>query len=165
MNIWRLITHHINPDEALIWIRKNGRIAIGWGAIGDIGKLNYSSASAIGAAIRYHYPHKHNSGLGGPSLWNFYDGMSKGDLVILSARRPRALVVEVLGKYEYVTDQSPHLRPNSHLEGDYQHQRLIQVSAIDPEKLWHAAGARPAPGQNIRYTLMKCARPLDSSEL
>ncbi|HMH45517.1 MAG TPA: hypothetical protein VK557_18660 [Pyrinomonadaceae bacterium] len=36
MRIWRLITHHADKDHALFWTKQNSRIAIGWGAIGDI---------------------------------------------------------------------------------------------------------------------------------
>jgi hypothetical protein len=36
MRVWRLITHHSDRDHALFWTKQNSRIAIGWGAIGDI---------------------------------------------------------------------------------------------------------------------------------
>jgi hypothetical protein len=36
MRVWRLITHHADKDGALFWFKQNSRIAIGWGAIGDI---------------------------------------------------------------------------------------------------------------------------------
>ena len=44
MNVWQLITHHEDKDAALLWSRQNGRIAIGWGAIGNIRAQGYESA-------------------------------------------------------------------------------------------------------------------------
>ena len=68
MNVWRLITHHKDKDAALFWSRQNGRIAIGWGAIGNIRDMGYSSANDITAAIRAAYPESDNPHLGGASL-------------------------------------------------------------------------------------------------
>jgi len=158
MNIWRLVTHHTDPDAMLSWIRQNQRIAIGWGSIGDIEANAYHSAGAIGAAIRQHYPSSRNSGLGGPSLWNLYDELKNDDFVILSTIKRRVLVVEIKRDYEYVAQKPP-------FRGEYQHQRRIKITQIDPEKLWQAAGAAPAAGQNIRYTLMKCADSVSEDSL
>ena len=47
MNIWRLKTHHIDADGAFEWTRKHNRIAVGWGEIGDLRRLNFSSADDI----------------------------------------------------------------------------------------------------------------------
>lgn len=140
----------------LAWIRETGRIAIGWGNIGDIGENLYNSAASIGVAIRQHYPQLRNSGDGGPSLWNFYDEIKTGDLVILSTDKPRVKVVRVQGKYQYLT--APTL-----MEGDYNHQRRVELTEFDPEKLWRAAGAICAVGDNSRRTLMKCARAVNDA--
>jgi hypothetical protein len=74
MRVWRLITHHADKDHALFWTKQNSRIAIGWGAIGDIAKKGYKSADEITSAIRTEYPGLDNSHLGGSSLWDFYSG-------------------------------------------------------------------------------------------
>ena len=160
MNIWRLITHHEDADGALAWTCQNGRIAIGWGKIGDLRHQVFNSSKEVGVIIRRYYPELNNSGLGGISLWNFYSQMQKGDLVILSSSRPRELVVEVQGEYKYSTIPKVN---GVELSGHYQHQRRVQVSEWNPEELWHLAGARPATGQNIRQTLIKCERPLTQS--
>ena len=65
MNVWRLITAHEDKDAALFWTKQNGRIAIGWGNIGDIRKQNYSSKEDIASAIRAAYPGLRHSGSGG----------------------------------------------------------------------------------------------------
>ena len=78
MNVWRLITHHEDKDAAWFWSRQNARITIGWGAIGDIGLKGYNSAKDISAAIRRAYPALPNSGLGGPSLWDFFAELKDG---------------------------------------------------------------------------------------
>ena len=58
--------------------------------------------------------------------------MQNGDLVILSANKPRVLVVEVDGDYEW-TEESP-------FEGDYQHQgRVIVRRDLSPEDIWKKA--------------------------
>lgn len=144
MNVWRLITHHADRDAALFWARQNSRIAIGWGAIGDIRERGYGSADDITSAIRTQYPYLGNSHLGGVSLWDFYAQMQNGDLVILSANKPRILIVEV--------------------EGDYQHQRRVIVRRdLSPEDVWKKAGA--AARQNVHQTLIRCERTLTEDDL
>ena len=157
MNVWRPITHHEDKDAALLWSRQNGRIAIGWGAIGNIRAQGYGSAEDITAAIRNEYPESHNAHSGGSSLWDFYASMQTDDLVILSASKPRVLVVEVEGDYEW-KEQRPTLN-NTTLSGDYQHQRRVLIRRdLSPEDLWHAAGG--APGHNVHCTLIRCERSL-----
>ncbi|SRR5216684_4735351 len=156
MNVWRLITHHADKDAALFWSRQNSRIAIGWGAIGDI-RNRYNSADEITSAIRTAYPGLDNSHLGGSSLWDFYAQIQIGDFVILSASRPRVLVVEVDGDYEW-TSESP-------FEGDYQHQRCVIVRRdLSPEDIWRKAG-RSAPGQNPHCTLIRSEHSLNEEDI
>lgn len=159
VNVWRLVAHHQDPERAIQWSRRHERIAIGWDDIGDIEQQGYQSAAEIGAAIRTAYPGISNSGLGGPSLWNFYAEVQRGDLVILSSGKGRVAVFEVEGEYEYVlSNDPPHWYP-------YRHQRRARVRSIDPERLWRAAGARPAPGQNTRWTLFRCDKPVPEADL
>lgn len=149
MNVWRLITHHREPDDALRWIRDNERVAIGWGAIGDIGARGYTSPADVSAAILENYPDATNAAAGGPVLWNFFQEVRKGDLVILSASKPRVAVVEVMGDYEWTSDTSDF--------GNYQHQRRVREAPWDIEALWRRAGGA-APGQSPRWTLIRCTR-------
>lgn len=161
MNVWRLISHHQNQARALAWTKRTGKIAIGWGAIGDTEAQDYKSVDDIGAAIRKHYPTLQNSGLGGPSLWDFYEGMQPGDLVILSGSQPRELAVEVQSEY-FWTEEKPELDGNE-IGGDYQHQRRIKISTWNPEVLWKMAGGCPTKGQSIRRSLIRCVKPFGSS--
>ena len=156
MNIWRLMTHHTNPDNALAWSRQSQRIAIGWGQVGDIRKQGYTSPQDISAAITQliregKHPYN-NAGQGGACLWNFYIAMQKGDLVILNTKHGPSLVVKVKGDYEWQAEE-PALP-------DYRHQRLVEVSEWNPKDLWHKAGAGPISGDNKRWTLIQCARSL-----
>ena len=156
MNVWRLITHHEDKDAALFWTRQNSRIASGWGAIGDIRDRGYGSVADITSAIRTEYPALDNSHLGGASLWDFYAQIQNGDLVILSANKPRVLVVEVGGDYEW-TEESP-------FEGDYQHQRRVIVRRdLSPEEIWTKAGG--AARQNVHQTLIRYERALTADDI
>lgn len=101
------------------------------------------------------YPDLDNSHLGGASLWDFNDQMQNGDLVILSANKPRILVVEVEGNYEW--RESPFV-------GDYQHQRAVIIRRdLSPEDVWKKAGG--AARQNVHQTLIRCERTLSDDDL
>ena len=80
--------------------------------------------------------------------------MQNGDLVILSANKPRVLVVEVEGDYEW-TDESP-------FEKDYQHRVVIRRD-LSPEVIWKKAGG--AARQNVHQTLIRCERTLTEDDL
>lgn len=157
MTIWRLIVHHQEPQVALDWTKKNKRIAVAWGDIGDIDdirKHHCLSRQTISAAIRNAYPELNNSHLGGPSLLNFYQGMQPDDLVILakgSSGKPpnRCCVVRIVGNYEYRTQDNKKLR-------DYNHQREITFTDLDADELWKEVGRRAAPGETIRWTVVRC---------
>src|ERR1043166_229523 len=156
MRVWRLITHHVDKDHALFWTKQNSRIAIGWGAIGDIKGKGYKSADDITSAIKIAYPNLDNSHLGGPSLWDFSEKLDIGDLVILSAEKSFVLVVEVDGDYERTEEST--------LEGDYQHQRPVIIRRdLNPREIWNRAGK--AARQNVHQTLIQCERPLTEDNL
>ena len=155
VNVWRLIAHHQDPGWAITWSQRNGRIAIGWGLVGDLRQQSFASAAEISAAIRRKYPMHTNSGLGGPSLWNFYAEIQQRDLVILSSGRRRELVLEVQGDYEWTEPSDPK---------EYPHQRRARVRRLDPDHLWRMAGLGPALGQNSRWTLFRCANPVSAQD-
>ena len=157
MRVWRLITHHADKDHALFWTKQKSRIAIGWGAIGDIRGNGYESADDITSAIKIAYPELGNSHLGGASLWDFYEHIRHGDLVVLSAEKSFVLVVEVDGDYEWA-EESP-------FEGDYQHQRRVIIRRdLSPDDIWHKAGGQ-ASGQNPRGTLIRCEREVKDEDI
>ena len=106
--------------------------------------------------IRIKYPGLDNSHLGGSSLWDFYSNMQSGDLVVLSASKPRVLVVEVEGEYEWASE--------SPFEGDYQHQRRVIIRRdLSPEDIWKKAGR--AARQNVHQTLIQCEQTLTEDDL
>jgi hypothetical protein len=157
ITVWRLITHHTDPEHTLRWVRRTGRLAIGWGRIGHIGKQGYLSPRDISEAISEFYPGIGNAGSGGACLYNFYFSMRPGDLVILSIGGSRSLVMEVEGGYEFKnTPEEPPI-------GDYQHQRKASILPIDPDALWHCAGSGPIDGQSIRWALVQCRKPIDAA--
>ena len=133
--VWRLITHHIDPEHTLEWSKKTGRLAIGWGRIGDIEAKGYTSPDSISDAINKFYPGIGNAPQGGRCLYNFCYHMQPGDLVILSTGSRRALVMEVKDGYEFKSNPK-----DAPMEG-YQHQRKAKTLPIDPNMLWPCAGS------------------------
>lgn len=145
MNIWRLIAHHEDCEEAIELMKNSNRLAIGWS---DIGSLDsFKSKNDIAKAIRKHYPTLGNSHTGGPSLQNFKE-IQIGDLVIVNVDHKRDSVFEIIDNYEYVT-------PKKSLLG-YQHQRKAILRDINAENLWKSVGQNIAKGENIRWSLAKC---------
>lgn len=153
MNVWRLIAHHNDPEEAILWSQGTSRIAIGWGWIGDLRGTSPQDAAAIGSLIRKMRPDLHNAHLGGPSLWRFYSEMAIGDLVILSDGNKRRAVMCITGPYEWTDNWKPRL------SGNYYHQRSARIVHEDPNELWERCGARAAKGESIRWTLTRCNEP------
>lgn len=153
MTIWRLIAHHEDPDAAIAEMKRRNRIAIGWSDVGDLSKAKVSRSSDITQLIsETHHPIE-NTHLGGPSLWNIYYEMQKGDMVILNARSRRKCVFQVIGSYVFEADEGQIL--------GYAHQRSACLTSMDADTLWEKAGNVVAKGQNIRWTLAACS---DSKE-
>jgi len=148
MNIWRLIAHHKKPDEAIELMIEKSRIAIGWSDIGDMTKLSPKNQSEITRAIKKAYPHLNNAHLGGPSLWNLFRKMRKGDLVTLNAKSRKICVFEITGEY-FFEDGDCKIFGNSH-------QRQASLTSIDPKDLWQSSGASFLNGENQRWTLAAC---------
>ncbi len=159
MNVWRLITHHDNPEYALQWFKKKSRIAIGWGKIGNITHNKYSSTEDISLAIKMEYPDVSNSMIGGICLYDFCYNMQPGDLIILSTGSKRELVMEVEGEYEF--NKYPEEKPL----GDYQHQRKACILPLDSDELWKTAGSAIVEGQSIRWPLVQCKNPVSTSNI
>lgn len=149
MNIWRLISFHeeaLKPQVTQRFI-DHGRIAIGWGNIGNLNQ--YATKAAIGEAIRHHYINPTNSNIGGPSLWHMCANVQVGDLVIVDAQKAWARVVEVTSGYEWSNAQ-----PNVVDFPDYWHQRsIIPRDDIDASQLLKVTGTRPSPGQSAQLVL------------
>ena len=73
------------------------------------------------------------------------------------------MVVEVDGDYEY-NREVPVLN-GVPIVGDYHNQRRVLMSELNPNDLCQLAGARPAPGHTIRWTLIKCEIPVTQTDL
>ncbi len=162
MNIWRLIPHHESRDVAVRWSLNDGRIAIGWGFIGAISAHRLGCEADIYDAILHQFQiGKHplnNSKLGSYSLWNFYATMQTGDLVILRGSKI-SRVVRVTSEYFFDAQNTP-------VANDfYNHQRNIENTSIDPDKLWQRAGKMANDGGSIYRTLIRCERQLIESDL
>ena len=153
--VWRLMTHHKYPEEALQWAIEHERLAIGWGRIGDIKVEGYASPTTVFAAIKKFYPERRDNVSHGRSLYHFCYQMKVGDLVILKADGNYAGVMEVTSEYEY-----KQLSEATSI-GDYQHQRKAKILAIDAKALWTCAGEKAVEGSNIRVPLIQCIKPID----
>jgi hypothetical protein len=78
MTVWRLVAHDEDVEEQLRWSLRTGRLAIGWGAIGDLRSYAPKSISEITKRISDAYPRATNAHLGGPSLWDFFQACPRG---------------------------------------------------------------------------------------
>lgn len=157
MNVWRLMTHHCATEAAVAWSREQQRIAMGWGHIGDLRR--YSCPEDVVYAVRDRYPELSTWGISGKQLWSFAHEMKLGEPVILSTGKSRPVVMVVTGEYEHCLSGQP---PQS---DDYFNQRRARETSIDPNSLWEMADSRPAPGWSQRWTLVKCAAPVEPAVL
>lgn len=157
--VWRLLMER----AALPWVLANGRIAIGWGEIGDIQQLGTLDAIAEAIWNRNANDPNHatrgnaNVEHGSHSLHDFCYAMQPGDLVIVSERSRtrrgrRRGVWEVDGEYEYADPAAAPL--------NYQHQRRAHLTELDADALWLQAGGRLAHNINYR-TLDRCANEVE----
>jgi predicted Mrr-cat superfamily restriction endonuclease len=139
--------YHIpaEQDRVINWYKTHSRIAIGWGAIGDLRQFHGPDEISQRVKQVYRVTGIWPSAHGGPSLWRFCDGMKIDDLVIVNASTDpvRRMVMKIKGPYEFVT--APAIK-------DYSHQRIAEYIERDPDELWHGV----APGENVRRTLVRC---------
>ena len=63
-------------------------------------------------------------------------------------------MMEVAGPYEWLPDNAPQAG------GDYFHTRRAHLTDLNPDVLWRLAG-EIAIGQNMRRTLIRCAKPVN----
>lgn len=145
MQIWKLIAHHDQPEQAFEAFCDLGTIAIGWPDVGDLRELNPGSSSDIFRSIQHAYPELNNAHLGGPSLWNFFRYLQPGDYVLIAGKGKRRGVLEILGDYTYV--------PNENAVLGYRHLRPATLTPIDPDDLWNACGREAAPNHAVRWTM------------
>lgn len=153
MTIWRLTAHHEDTESAIAWMRANERIAIGWNYVGDV--RGYSSKKEIEAVIQdtcRASGERSNASSGSNSLWDLCHTMRTGDLVIVAQK----LVVQVEGAYEFAEDDS---QP----EEEYQHQRRVSLTRLNPDAIWKAAGRMKE--HNVSQALVQCVQPLSLDDV
>ncbi len=151
MQFWRLITHHKNPDDALDWYQKHNVIALGWGNIGNLqGKQQVNNQHDIAALYNNAYPKK-NAGECGRCLWDFWNVMAIGDLVILGkGKGHRFCVVKVVDDYFFSKNYPPNV--NAQMLDDYYHRRAVVPTNHNVNNIWKQH-AQAAHGANIRHAL------------
>ena len=161
VNVWRLIAFQdkgCRRQLVIQWAINNERIAIGWGRIGNLGQ--YATEQDILAAAQNYlcpqqYPQDKPLQKCVRSCWKFRE-MQPGDLVVYKGNDwGGSKVMRVKGPYEYVCNP-PGEQPPYY---DYQHQRKIQVTCIDPYWLWNEAGK--APGEVVFDALIRCQFPVE----
>jgi predicted Mrr-cat superfamily restriction endonuclease len=157
-NVWRLIAHHDDTETAVRWMRREARVAIGWGTAGDM--RQHMSPEKAKQKILEEWPTSHNAGVGGKQLWEFLHSMSIRDYIIVSDGKSRVLTTQVTGEYEF---SGPADVPV--YGGDYRHQRKVEILPVDPNDVWRLAGAASAPGYGVRWTLIKCVRPVEEAAI
>lgn len=155
--VWRVVAHHSEDarvvQESLDRVHECGRIAVGWGQIGDLRTLNPANLSDLQHAIQAAYPHLHNAMNGARSLWSFLYEMRKGDLVILSKKGFKRQLFQVDGGYEFGGSEGD----------DYFHQRPVrEVQGLNGEEVWKRIGGL-GPGSPYN-TVIACASNLTSPD-
>lgn len=153
MNVWRLITHHAKPVQALSYYKQHQRVCIGWSAVGNIHEHKYQSAQEIGKRISAEYPELSNAAMGGPTLWNFYHEVKIGDLIILRHNNYNHAVARVAGNYDWDENELD----NSGELGGYPHMRRVTFTEGNPDELW-SEYSQIADGQNQRWTLTRLTK-------
>ena len=170
-NVWRLIAHHVQACQLpmIQWAIANERIAIGWGAVGNLDQANQAqyatpiairqAAAAIALQINDDWLLRPLLGI---NLWNFRGGahpfyaqaqggphpqrqaMQCGDLVILKTSiGPRdGFQNSVVMRVTGPYEYVDPPQPLPCIAGyGYQHQRkAVRVAGCDPQALWNAAG-------------------------
>lgn len=141
------------------WAAGNNRIAIGWGAVGDLAQ--YATPQDMRTAAEEIADQTNNNWLRKPllgiNLWNFRGGahpfyaraqggphphrqaMQCGDLVILkrTGTWKDSVAMRVTGPYEFI--DPPQALPCITDYG-YQHQRKAVPTCCAPKALWDVAG-------------------------
>lgn len=146
--VWRLMAHWEQPEKVAQWMKKEGRISIGW--CHEIDLSNHQTPDEIGKTILQTWPESHNWMYGKKQLWNFIHEAKIGDLVIVSSGKRREYVAKIVGEYKHSEDKTYNVG----------HHRATTLTNIDPDKLWASAG-KAAPGQGIRWTFIRCALPVE----
>lgn len=157
MNVWRLVTHHEDPEAAVRWTRREDRIAIGWGSAGDL--RQYNSPEEIAKGILRAWPESHNYGPGSKQLWDFVHTMKVDDLVIISDGKSRVMVTQVVDDYEYTDLDDVPIQG-----GDYRNQRRVRLLSFNADSVWRLAGGL-APGYGVRWTLIRCKNSVTNAGL
>lgn len=155
ISVWRMTPHHADPETQRQWSRRTGRLAIGWGDVGDLRMDPPDDSVDITSRVSGAYPDSTNSQLAGPSLWRFAFEVTEGDLVILGKSGGQRDVFEIVGPYFWASLADS--------VGDYQHQRAAVLTPIDAEQLWQECGARWPEGENKRWPFAGCGERDDAS--
>lgn len=156
MNVWRLIAHHDYPASEAEYYRRESLIAVGWGGTGNLNQRSFQDVRDLTKIVDAAHPISSSTNCvhGGRSLWHLYKGVQIGDLVIVSVHSKRVMTMQVTENYYFVGDEGPD---------HYEHRRRTEAVPIDANRLWQISGGM-ATGENIRRTLIRCARPITEAE-
>ncbi len=150
INVWRYIPYHAtddpnNKDRALAIAKREGRITIGWGRIGDIQLLRPQSSLDIETHVRAKYQADKlgNYKRGGETLWDLFNTLRPEDLIVGHGHLDKC-VFEVTGSYYW--DDALYLR----YEDEYSHRLHVDLTELDPEKTIARAKLNKAP-ESDRY--------------
>jgi len=147
MRVWRIVAHNKDPEAAISWSLKTGRIALGWGDIDDLRKLDHVTERVIRGLLEREYPDVNNRPHGVRSLLKFWN-MKIGDLAIVGAGKGRrSHVVRLVGQYEW-NRRGP--------SRDYNNQRAAVRTSDDANELWQRCRPRVPVKQSIHDAVIRC---------
>lgn len=142
-SVWRLALPPDESDRALRFYVERSCVAVGWGLVGDLRRLEAAAPRDIERALCNvpRYRHLENLAAGAQSLWDLWREMRRGDLVVLASRGCRRQVMEITGDYEWVATTE---------FGDHQHRRPAVALDMSPDELWAQGRCRLTVGGTKR---------------
>ncbi|GEM_PF-6990393 len=158
VNAWKIIPINelskVRKDDALEISMEQGRVFVGWGAIGNIVTGRIDDTDVMEIALKRAYPGGNNLNNGIRALMNFAYLVVPGDIVLIMGNTKSALCV-IDGDYEY--EDSTHFG----MPEGYDHQRHISVISRDTREVERVESMCSGFDGSQYVTVRKSKYPVD----
>ena len=160
VNVWKIIPINelskVRKDDALEIAMEQGRVFVGWGAIGNIMSGRLDDTDEMEIALKRAYPAGNNVNNGIRALMNFAYVVVPGDIVVIVGNTKSSLCM-VEGEYEY--EDSAHFG----MPAGYEHQRRIRVISRDSREVERIESICSGFEGSQYVTVRKSRYPIDPS--